>query len=125
MERTSLTTQCENPRDAFAPVTILTNLAVLSRPFNRLNLSRIRLRMAAANQISSVLTLAEAARELRCSKAHVSNVVNGKVPHLPRLPVVRIGRRVLIRYEALLEWIRLAEQASGGCYDSARSEFIA
>lgn len=68
----------------------------------------------------SVVTLSEAAQELRCSKAHLSNVVNGKVPRLPRLPVVRIGRRVLIRREAL-EWIREAER----CYDSARSGFIA
>jgi excisionase family DNA binding protein len=81
--------------------------------------------MTSPDQASFVITLAEAAKELRCSKAHVSNVVNGKVPHLPRLPVVRIGRRVLIRHEALLEWIRLAEQASAGCYDSTRSEFIA
>lgn len=73
----------------------------------------------------TVITLAEAARELRCSKAHLCNVVNGKVPRLPRLPVVRIGRRILIRHAALLEWIQQAEDASKGCYDSARSGFIA
>jgi len=73
----------------------------------------------------SVLTLAEAAKELRCSKAHLCNVVNGKVPRLPRLPVVRIGRRILIRYEALWNWVREAESASPKCYDSARTGFIA
>jgi|GEM_PF-1985755 len=73
----------------------------------------------------SVVTLNEAARELRCSKAHISNIVNGKVPRLPHLPVIRIGRRVLIRYDALLDWIRQTESASEQCYDSARSGFIA
>lgn len=57
----------------------------------------------------SILTLAEAAKELRCSKAHVSNLINRKVPHLPPIPVVRIGRRVLIRDESLKEWMRLVE----------------
>lgn len=81
--------------------------------------------MTSADHASPVMTLAEAARKLRCSKAHMSNVVNGKVPHLPPLPVLRIGRRVLIRHEALVSWMRQAEQASSGCYDSARSGFIA
>ena len=57
----------------------------------------------------SILTLAEAAKELRCSKAHVSNLINRKIPHLPPIPVVRIGRRVLIRDESLKEWMRVVE----------------
>ena len=61
-----------------------------------------------------LLTLYEAACELRCSKAHVSNIILGKVPHLPRLPVVRIGRRVLIRDESLDEWMRAVEHQTAG-----------
>ena len=53
----------------------------------------------------AVFTVCEVARELRCSKAHVHNIVNGKVPNLPPLPVLRIGRRVLVRYEALKDWM--------------------
>jgi len=53
----------------------------------------------------SILTLAEAAKQLRCSKAHLCNVINGKVPHVPSLPVLRIGRRVLIRQDALALWV--------------------
>jgi excisionase family DNA binding protein len=53
----------------------------------------------------NVLTVAEVARELRCSKAHVHNIINGRVPHLPPLPVLRIGRRVLIRYDGLKAWM--------------------
>ena len=53
----------------------------------------------------AVLTMSEVARELRCSKAHVHNIVAGKVPNLPPLPVLRIGRRVLVRAEGLKSWM--------------------
>jgi excisionase family DNA binding protein len=53
----------------------------------------------------NVLTVAEVAAELRCSKAHVHNVINGKVHDLPPLPVLRIGRRVLIRRDGLEAWM--------------------
>ena len=58
---------------------------------------------------SQVLTMTEAAHELRCSKAHLHNVISGKVPGLPPLPVLRIGRRVLIRLEGLNSWIAQVE----------------
>lgn len=56
-----------------------------------------------------LLTVAEAARELRCSKAHVHNIIHGKVEGMPPLPVLRIGRRVLIRYEGLKAWMLSVE----------------
>jgi excisionase family DNA binding protein len=56
-----------------------------------------------------LLTIAEAAHELRCSKAHVQNIIHGKVPDLPPLPVLRIGRRVLIRHEGLRAWMLCVE----------------
>jgi excisionase family DNA binding protein len=66
-----------------------------------------------------LLTIAEAARELRCSKAHVHNVIHGRVPDLPPLPVLRIGRRVLIRHEALKAWM-LSLEARAVEADSTR-----
>ena len=60
----------------------------------------------------AVLTMSEVARELRCSKAHVHNIVAGKVANLPPLPVLRIGRRVLIRHDGLRAWM-LAVEARG------------
>lgn len=60
-------------------------------------------------ETARILTIAEAARELRCSKAHVHNIINGKVHDLPPLPVMRIGRRVLIRGEALRDWMLSVE----------------
>ncbi len=52
-----------------------------------------------------LLTLKEVARELRCSKAHVSNVVNGKVRGIPPLTHIAVGRRKLVRREWLERWM--------------------
>lgn len=52
-----------------------------------------------------MLTIDEVAAILRCSKNHVSNVLNGKVPDLPRLTHFVMGRRKLIRREWLTEWM--------------------
>lgn len=57
----------------------------------------------------AVLTIPEVARELRCSKTHLHNIIYGKVPGLPPLPVLRIGRRVLIRHDGLKAWILSVE----------------
>ena len=53
-----------------------------------------------------LLTVAEAARELRCSKAHVHNIINGKVRGVPPLPSLWLGRRRLILRASLDEWIQ-------------------
>jgi len=63
----------------------------------------------ATENLTPVLTVPEAARLLRCSKAHLFHVIAGKVDSLPPLPVLRIGRRVLIRREALLRWMECLE----------------
>lgn len=62
---------------------------------------------------TSVLTVAEVARELRCSKAHVHNLTNGKVRGTRPLPSLLVGRRRLVRRSSLDEWIKANEQ----CYD--------
>ena len=56
-----------------------------------------------------VLNLTEAAALVRCSRAHLCNVINGKVRGIPHLPTVRIGRRVLFRRESLEQWLREVE----------------
>jgi excisionase family DNA binding protein len=57
----------------------------------------------------NVLTISEAAQVMRCSKAHVLNVIHGRVTNVPPLPCVRIGRRILIRREALEFWLAAVE----------------
>lgn len=64
--------------------------------------------------IPKVLNLKEAAAFVRCSKAHLCNILNGKVRDIPRLPAVRVGRRVLFRRESLEQWLRDVEATQGG-----------
>jgi excisionase family DNA binding protein len=59
-----------------------------------------------------LLTLAEVAELLHCSKAHVSNAVAGRVAGCPPIPAVRLGRRKLVRRETLLAWIDRNEKAA-------------
>ena len=58
---------------------------------------------------TDMFTINEAARILRCSKAHLSNVLNGKVSSLPPLPHVSLGRRKLIRRIILQQWLENLE----------------
>ena len=61
------------------------------------------------NELPAILTLSETARFLRVSKAHASKLANGKIHGLKPLPFVRLGRRLLIRREALLDWLLAAQ----------------
>ena len=51
-----------------------------------------------------VLTIPEVAAELRCSKAHVYNVINGRVKGVSSLPAIIMGRRKLVRRSTLDRW---------------------
>jgi len=67
----------------------------------------------AAGGLTEILTAGEVARELRCSKAHVHNLINGKVPGALPLPAVTLGRRRLVRRASLNEWLRANEHTLG------------
>jgi excisionase family DNA binding protein len=56
------------------------------------------------NALDEILTTSEVAAELRCSKAHVYNAINGKVACVSRLPAIHMGRRKLVRRSALELW---------------------
>jgi len=60
-----------------------------------------------------LLTLAEVAKLLQCSKAHVSNAVAGRVRGCAPIPSVSLGRRKLVRRESLAEWIERNEATNG------------
>jgi hypothetical protein len=66
--------------------------------------------MLNASDRSPVLTLAQTAAYLRMSKAHLSNLITGKVPGVPDLRHVRAGRRILIRREWADEWLEAAAE---------------
>jgi excisionase family DNA binding protein len=59
-----------------------------------------------------ILHVKGAAEVLGCSPAHVSNLLNGKVPGVPPIPHVRAGRLRLIRRAALMRWFEEQEDAS-------------
>ena len=65
-----------------------------------------------------LLTLDDVAEVLHCSKAHVSNMVAGKVDHCVPLPAIRLGRRKLVRRATLLRWMedndKIAELPESG-----------
>jgi hypothetical protein len=61
-----------------------------------------------------VLTIAEVAVDLRCSKAHVANMINGKVKGIQPLPAITMGRRKLVRRSTLEHWKCISESAAGG-----------
>jgi hypothetical protein len=52
----------------------------------------------------TLLTLAEAARRIRCSRSHISRILAGRLD-MPVLVSVHIGRRRFIREVALDEWL--------------------
>jgi len=60
-----------------------------------------------------ILTVAEVAIELRCSKAHVYNAIAGKVEGVSALPAISMGRRKLVRRSALEQWKKLNETGGG------------
>jgi excisionase family DNA binding protein len=61
--------------------------------------------MQEAVKDSHVLTIDDVAAILRCSKTHVLNVLAGKVPGIPRLTHIAMGRRKLVRREWLDQWM--------------------
>ena len=51
-----------------------------------------------------ILTIQEVADDLRCSKAHVYNAINGTVEGVSPLPAIQMGRRKLVRRSTLERW---------------------
>ena len=59
-----------------------------------------------------LLSLADVADLLRCSKAHVCKAVAGHVRGCTPIPCVFLGRRRLVRRQSLLAWIEANEKAA-------------
>jgi excisionase family DNA binding protein len=58
-----------------------------------------------------LLTVKEVAHLLHCSKAHICNLVAGRVHGCAPIPALRLGRRMLVRRQALAVWIEHSERA--------------
>ncbi len=61
-----------------------------------------------------ILTLKEVAAELHISKSQVSNLVHGKIVGTTPLPVIPLGRRLLVRRSALEAWKQQSERRLAG-----------
>ena len=61
-----------------------------------------------------LLTLADVATLLRCSKAHVCKAVAGHVSGCPPIPSVSLGRRKLVRRQSLIAWLEANEKTLAG-----------
>jgi plasmid maintenance system antidote protein VapI len=59
-----------------------------------------------------LLTMAQVAKILHVSRAHICNVVAGRVRDCHPIPAVRLGRRMLVRREALVAQIERNERAA-------------
>jgi excisionase family DNA binding protein len=59
-----------------------------------------------------LMTLDDVAALLQVSKAHVANIVAGRVRGCPPIPAVRLGRRRLVRRSSLETWIAANDQVA-------------
>jgi excisionase family DNA binding protein len=59
----------------------------------------------------AILSLSEAADYLQISKAHLSNLINGKVRGVPPVRSFRLGRRVLFKRAWIDQWIEMTAHA--------------
>ena len=57
------------------------------------------------NNNTPILTIREIAEILRCSQAHVTNVLAGKVSGVAKLAHMNVGRRTLVRRDWLDSWM--------------------
>ena len=74
------------------------------------------------SDLSEVMTVEEVAHVLRVSKAHVHNLINGKVRGVPQLPSVCPGRRHLVRRASLQNWMQKCEMAHSSAMLPASSK---
>ncbi len=61
-----------------------------------------------------MLTVPEVAAELRCSKAHVFNMLAGKIAGVTILPCIQMGRRKVVRRSSLEAWKRHNDSGATG-----------
>jgi hypothetical protein len=71
------------------------------------------------NENSDILSITEVALNLRCSKAHVYNAINGKITGVSQLPAIPMGRRKLVRRSSLESWKAVNEMTAAKTSESS------
>ncbi len=69
-----------------------------------------------------LMTVAEVAGELRCSRPHVYRIIRGEVEGLSPLAALSLGRRVLVRRSRLERWKAENERCAGSAMLAASPE---
>ena len=72
----------------------------------------------AISSTDSILTVEQVARELKCSKSHVYNIINNRVAGVKPLPVICLGRKKLVRRSSFEAWKRVNEANTLGALDA-------
>lgn len=80
---------------------------------NRQTLDKQKPNIGDAPGSNGILTVHEASLLMRCSKAHLHSVIQGRVQNVAPLPCIRIGRRIVIRRESLERWMAAIESQAG------------
>ena len=65
------------------------------------------------SELPDILTIAQVASVLHCSKAHAYKIIKGQVKETKPIPVITMGRRKVVLGESLLRWI--SEQERTAC----------
>ena len=68
----------------------------------------------AQGDFNEILTVRQAAQELKVSYSHMLRLLKGEVTGMPPVHHVRAGRTIRVRRGALADWIRNVEQQSSG-----------
>jgi hypothetical protein len=55
-------------------------------------------------QQNDIVSIDEIATNLRCSRAHVYNAINGKLAGISKLPAICMGRRRIVRRSSFESW---------------------
>lgn len=58
-----------------------------------------------------VLTVLQIATHMNCSKQHIYHAISGTVAGVSPLPVIKLGRRLLVRRSTFEEWKRSNERS--------------
>jgi hypothetical protein len=63
-----------------------------------------------APRASDILTVADVASELHCSRTHICHLAKGMVKGVSPLPAIVLGRRMIFRRVSFERWLRANEK---------------
>lgn len=74
--------------------------------------------------MDQILTAAELASELRCSKSQIYRLINGEVDGVSPLPYIPLGRKKVVRRSSLAVWMHENEQNRATLADDSEMNVV-